>query len=52
MSEIKDREERPPCDSVILKALYDTIPVIFPKEDVSRWTGITKKALKEVDDNE
>lgn len=52
MSEIADREEHPPCDHVILKALFKTIPVLFPKEDVSRWTGVTKKVLREVDDNE
>lgn len=52
MLEIADKEERPPCDSAILKALFDTIPVIFPKEDASRWTGATKKYLREAGDHE
>lgn len=49
----KDRrlEERPPCDSAILKALFDTIPQVFAKEEKG-WTGITEKGLRRLDDNE
>lgn len=46
------REERPSADREILKALFDTIPVIFPKEENRGWTGATKKYFKEADDNE
>lgn len=43
-------EERPPCDSA-LKALFATIPTIFPKED-EKWAGATKKFLRRQDDRE
>ena len=52
MPEIAVKEERPPCDHAILKALFATIPVIFQKEDAGRWEGATKKYLREADDNE
>lgn len=52
MQEIADREERPPCDHEILRALFDTIPAVFAKEEGRGWTGATKKYLREADDHE
>lgn len=47
----KEKEERPPCDHAILRALFDTIPTVFAKEE-NRWTGLTKRQLKRGDDHE
>ena len=44
------QEERPKCDSAILKALFDTLPIVFLKEDARRWVGQTIKSAKENDD--
>lgn len=33
MSELAALEERPPCDHEILRALFDTIPRVFAKEE-------------------
>lgn len=52
MLEIADREERPPCDHEILRALFDTIPVIFPKKENRGWIGVTEKGLRRQDDTE
>lgn len=52
MPEIAGKEERPPCDSVMLKALFDTIPVIFPKEENRGWTGISEKGSRRQDDTD
>lgn len=53
--EVRDayyKESRPPTDRDILKALFDTIPTVFAKEDRYRWTGITEKSLKRSDNHE
>ena len=44
------QEERPKGDPAILKALFDTLPTVFTKEDSRRWVGQTKKAAKENDE--
>lgn len=51
MQETADKEERPPCDHAILRALFDTLPQVFAKEEKC-WTGVTKKYLREADDHE
>lgn len=51
MREETTLEERPPCDHDILKALFDTIPRVFAKEEKG-WTGLTEKGLRRQDDKE
>ena len=51
---MRDRglEERPPADKDLLKALFDTIPVLFAKEEANRFSGITGRGKRRQDDGE
>lgn len=51
MREETTLEERPPCDHAILRALFDTIPRVFAKEE-NMWAGLSERGLRRQDDKE
>jgi hypothetical protein len=48
----RELEERPPADKDILKALFDTLPMVLAKEEAGRFSGITNKGKRRQDDHE
>lgn len=46
MSELAVLEERPPYDHEILRALFDTIPVVFAKEEKGKMDRDNREIFK------